>query len=65
MAYIIGLLTPDEERTLEARGWELEDPPASLIPAEPTPGMRLRQVWVDNSMVNVMSGPDWEPDPRE
>lgn len=63
MAYIIGLLTPEEEKRLEARGWSLEDAPKELVPATATPGQRMRMVWVDADMVDVMTGWDWEPDP--
>lgn len=35
MAYIIGLITPEEEQELKARGWEVEDAPeAGLRPPE-------------------------------
>ena len=60
MAYIIGLLKPEEETELERRGWDLEDPPAELVPKDPTPGQRLRMVFVDTDMFEVMSGPDWD-----
>ena len=65
MAYIIGLVSPDEEKELEARGWEVEDPRELVIPAEEDepeeyPGERMRMVWVDNDMLDIMSGPDWD-----
>ena len=65
MAYIIGLLKPEEERELERRGWELEEPPVALVPREPTPGTRMRMVFVDSDMFNVMSGPDWDQGPED
>lgn len=64
MAYIIGALSEEEEATLVKRGWEVEDPPQELVPA-PEPGeepMRIRMVWVDASMIDIMSGPDWDTD---
>jgi len=60
MAYIVGLLTPEEETILESRGWELEDPPRELKPTSLTPNQNMKMVWVDSSMFDVMSGPDWE-----
>ena len=62
MAYIIGLLTPAEERRLELRGWEIEPAPKELVPQEATPGKHLGMVWVDADMLDIMSGPDWEVD---
>lgn len=62
MAYIIGLVTPEEEAELTRRGWEVE----------PAPGVdfdtgtawrypnRMRMVWVDQDMFKIMDGPDWD-----
>lgn len=70
MAYIIGLLTQEEADELERRGWELEDPPSSLVPKHLNKarklgpnGMFYRMVWVDNDMFQIMNGPDWEKGP--
>ncbi len=66
MAYIVGLLTEEEERTLKARGWDLEAAPRELNPHEPSTSVaddypsRFRMVWVDASMFEIMSGPDWD-----
>lgn len=60
MAYIIGLLTPEEEKELEERGWELEEAPKELGPEKDIPGKVMKMVWVDSGMVDMMSGPDWE-----
>jgi hypothetical protein len=57
MAYVIGLLTPEEEKKLESRGWELEEPPASLVPKDPTPGMRMRQIHIDVDMFEHLNCP--------
>ena len=64
MAYIIGLLTSEEMKELERRGWELEEPPQELIDNEAgyDPG-HMKMVWVDTSMFDVMNGPDWEKGP--
>ena len=65
MAYIIGLLSPEEEKELERRGWEIEEPPQELIDKEnSTNPERMKMVWVDASMFNVMDGPDWEKGPK-
>lgn len=65
MAYVIGLLSPEEETELVRRGWELEDAPAQLIPEdmELKDRGRMKMVWVDSSMFEVMNGPDWEKGP--
>ena len=73
MAYISGLITPEEKATLERRGWEVEPAPTVLMDDEETTpwsgdenfrenshGDLWAMVWVDNSMFNVMSGPDWD-----
>ncbi len=60
MAYIVGLLSPEEKQELERRGWEIEAAPKDLIPPEPTPGKEMAMVFVDTSMFDVMSGPDWD-----
>jgi len=56
MAYIVGLLTPEEKTELERRGWKLEVPPVELRAGEPDMWM----VWVDTDMFDVMNGADWE-----
>jgi hypothetical protein len=65
MAYVIGLLTPEEEAELDRRGWEIEEAPKELVPTDPSPGPghRMAMVWVDQDMFNVMDGPDWEKGP--
>jgi hypothetical protein len=62
MAYVIGLLGEEELAELESRGWEFEDCPAQLIPRDiPVDERRkMKMVWVDAGMFDVMSGPDWE-----
>lgn len=65
MAYIIGLVTEDEEKELEKRGWELEPAPAELIVVDAEYDRdRLKMVWVDTSMFEIMSGPDWDKEAR-
>lgn len=69
MAYIIGLLTQEEANELERRGWELEEPPRSLVPKALNKAKKFkndmfyRMVWVDNDMFAIMNGPDWEKGP--
>lgn len=61
MAYIVGILTEDEEAELKKRGWILEDAPAELIDAsEESARDRCRMVWISSTMFDIMSGPDWE-----
>ena len=64
MAYIIGYLTPGEEQELKKRGWKLEPPPEQLIPnCDREAWKRYKMVWVDNDMLSIMSGPDWDKGP--
>lgn len=60
MAYIIGMLSPEEQAGLERRGWEFEDPPKELVDAAIVEPDRLRMCWVDTDVFDVMNGPDWE-----
>lgn len=63
MAYVIGLLTPQEATELERRGWELEEPPAALVDDETEERARrenrggLRMVWVDAAMFDLLNCP--------
>ena len=63
MAYVIGSMTRDELTKLVQLGWEPEDPPASLVPdfgSGRERGQIFVQFWVDSSVLDVMTGPDWE-----
>lgn len=66
MAYIVGFLSEEEERTLKARGWDLEVAPHELVPRDPPTfapddyPSRFKMVWVDASMFQIMSGRDWD-----
>ena len=55
MAYIIGLLTDDEEKELIRRGWTIENFKESYFD-----NCKLKMVFVDNDMFEIMNGPDWE-----
>lgn len=59
--YIVGLISKRQERELTRRGWEVEDPPPSLV--GPKTRKRLRMVWVDSDMFETMCGPGWEASP--
>lgn len=63
MAYIIGLCSQEEIKELERRGWEIEQAPKSLTPRHISMGNKMVMVWVDNDMIEIMSGPDWEKGP--
>lgn len=63
MAYVIGYLTPDEEAELQRRGWEIEPAPSDLVPTKAKDPDRIKMVWVDTSMFDVMNGPDWDKGP--
>jgi hypothetical protein len=62
MAYIVGVLSPEEEAELNRRGWQVEPAPAvdfdtgqSCLTLH-----RMRMVWVDQDMFKIMDGPDWD-----
>ena len=58
MAYIVGLLTEEEEQELKQRGWEIEPAPSQLVDAADAD--RMKMVFVDTNMFDVMNGADWE-----
>jgi hypothetical protein len=62
MAYVIGIISLEEQAEMESRGWEFEDAPMELIPddMEIDERPRMKSVWVDSSMFEIMNGPDWE-----
>jgi|WetSurSiteA1Bulk_404760.scaffolds.fasta_scaffold62738_2 hypothetical protein len=61
MAYICGYVTNKEKAELERRGWDIEPAPEELWPEESTPedGTYI-MIWVDSSVLEMMSGPDWD-----
>ena len=65
MAYIIGLCSNEEVEELKRRGWEIEKPPKSLYQKRPIKGYQTVMVWVDSDMIDIMSGPDWDPGPKK
>lgn len=61
MAYICGLTTEKERKILLHRGWDIEKCPAELIPLDDNINPDdFVMVWVDSSLFEVMSGPDWD-----
>ena len=62
MAYIIGLLKPEEKEELERRGWKVE-PPHGDFKTLSTNNMQYGMVYIDNSMLQIMSGNDWDKGP--
>ena len=69
MAYLFGLLTKEEKKDLEDRGWSFESPEniveelrevekeGSNVPAN---NVELCAVYVDSNLHDIMTGPDWE-----
>jgi hypothetical protein len=62
MAYIIGLLSAEEEAELKRRGWTVEQAPnVDFDTGESSNFPRsMRMVWVDQDMFKIMDGPDWD-----
>lgn len=65
MAFLVGIVSQEELEELERRGWETEEPPNSFLAGgEYKDGPDRDGVWVmfwvDNSLFNIMSGPDWD-----
>ena len=59
----MGILSEAQETELELRGWEVEPAPAELVPDEGStevPRDRYKMVFVDASMFEIMSGPNWD-----
>ncbi len=71
MAYIVGMLSPEEEAELKRRGWQVELAPDTDFDTgtRACSFHRMRMVWVDQDMFKIMDGPDWDRgdtgDPRE
>lgn len=63
MAYIIGLLTPEEKEELERRGWKVEPAPKKFKTPSSKDGMEYGMVYADNDMLQIMSGNDWDKGP--
>lgn len=65
MAYIIGLLKPEEKEELERRGWEVERVPKGfdVPPSAKLHGLQYGMVYIDNNMLQIMSGNDWDKGP--
>lgn len=74
MAYLIGIVSPEERALLESRGWTLEPVHEELYAElDPTSYGKVENynawqetleswalVYVDSDLVEIMSGPDWE-----
>jgi hypothetical protein len=62
MAYIVGLLSDQEEAELKRRGWEVEPAPNVDFDTGKTSNFlrSMRMVWVDQDMFKIMDGPDWD-----
>ena len=72
MAYLLGIVNPQEAEMLAKRGWELEDFEEKSFDelcktSEGTNGTedRFVMVFVDSDLSAIMSGPDWPADPIE
>jgi hypothetical protein len=59
VAYVIGILSEEEEAELTKRGWKFEPAPDELVSTDGFKS-RFRMVWVDSSMFSIMNGPDWD-----
>lgn len=72
MPYIIGIMSGEEREELERRGWKFETLEGMIDELkEHTRHVHHKDyqplfgVWVDSSMLNIMTGPDWESGPLE
>jgi len=73
--FCIGYATEEEIKDLEARGWEVEnasdytgivgDDTEDYLVGTPSEGKKCIVVFTDNSVFEVMNGPDWEPPFKE
>lgn len=60
MAWIIGLVTDTELKSLREIGWIDSDPPEVMKSDYTGDGMSVRMFFVDNDVYSIMTGPDWE-----
>jgi hypothetical protein len=67
--FVVGFATKEEIEELEKRGWEVEpaekynligDSDPYLMEAPKSEDTKAIVIWVDSSVFDVMSGPDWE-----
>ena len=65
MPWIVGLVTRDELKRLRSVGWEDEDPPI-LVPEDHSDAsdLTMRAFFVDNDVIDIMSGPGWDKVPE-
>ncbi|KKN98497.1 hypothetical protein LCGC14_0146080 [marine sediment metagenome] len=61
MAYIIGLMTPEEIERMEDKGWEVDDLPPNMlkfftedIKEEDKMGMEYKSVFVDGNVDQIL-----------
>lgn len=55
MAYIIGVVSREERARLVALGWDLEPPPAELIPEDMEVGEEVVQIYVDADIFDIVT----------
>ena len=69
MAWVIGYASDEEVAELRARGWEVEDAERynlvgashhHLLEAPYGEGDKAIAIWVDTSVMDIFSGPDWD-----
>jgi len=66
MTYIIGQATDAEIEELKRRGWDIEEPPPGYTTEDVSKNIgeplkeKMIMVFVDQDLINIMSGPDWE-----
>ena len=53
MAFLVAILTQEEEARLEAAGYSVEDPPLELICFD-HPNANLKMVWVDCGLIELL-----------
>ena len=72
MAYLLGIVTSEEAAALKERGWAPQEFDSEaieeLVAAQVQTGgtsQRLVMVYVNNDLLSIMSGPDWEKGPSK
>jgi hypothetical protein len=67
MAWLVGLITPEERRELEKRGWVVEQASkykANELVEEPEEGSEFEAcaVYVDSNLSDILMSHDWSVD---
>ena len=59
MAFVVGVASDADIEELKSRGWTVGDVDDCLGDEPVEAGEKYISVYVDNDLIDIMSGPDW------